>query len=76
MDTIIFKTGTSAGYLAPLWKIECNDKSNGAKFTIFIITTKANIPTQNSGKASIPLIGDSFMYTETSSNKYSQNIFC
>ena len=38
--------------------------------TIYIRATKTNSPTNHSGATSLPPIGDSFMYIETSSNNH------
>ena len=68
IDTTVIKNGNTGGYLLQQWKIECNNKNGDGKINDFIKSTKTNSPTGNSGATSIPPIGDSFMYIETSSN--------
>ena len=50
-------------------------KNNNGKIQNFVKSTKANSPTDNSGAANLPPIRDSYMYIETSSNNYGQNVF-
>ena len=52
------------------WYIECNNKNNISKVGDFIKSTKSNSPTGYSGATSLPPIGNSFMYIETSSNNH------
>ena len=52
------------------WNIKCNNKNNQAKITDFVKSTKTNSPTGHSGASSLPPIGNSFMYIETSSNNH------
>ena len=56
--------------LLPKWIIKCNNKNNGAKVGIFLKSTMIYSPTGESGATSVPPIGSSFMYIETSSNKH------
>ena len=56
------------------WNIGCNDKNNNGKIQNFIRSTKTNSPTGDSGAINLPPIGDSFMYIETSSNNYGNNV--
>ena len=67
-DTTIIKYPNTGGYLLPGWRIFCNDKNNNGKIQDFIKSTKTNSPTGFSGAISLPPIGISFMYIETSSN--------
>ena len=53
------------------WNIKCNNKNNVSKVGDFIKSTKTNSPTGHSGATSLPPIGNSFMYIETSSNNHS-----
>ena len=46
------------------------------KLSNFDKSTKTNSPTGDSGARSLPPIGDSFMYMETSSNKNGEKVFC
>ena len=52
------------------WKIYCNKKNNQSRISDFIKSTKTNSPTGFSGATSLPPIGSSFMYIETSSNNH------
>ena len=74
-DTTIIKYPISGGFLLQNWVIKCNDKNNAGKIQNFIRSTKTNSPTGNSGAKSLPPIGDSFMYIETSSNNHGNNVF-
>ena len=47
-----------------------------AKHRNFIKSTQSNSPTGDSGATSIPPIGNSFMYVETSSANHGPNVFC
>ena len=57
------------------WNIKCNNKNNQSRITDFIKSTKTNSPTGYSGAISLPPIGNSFMYIETSSNNHCNNVF-
>ena len=74
-DTTVIKSPNTAGYLLPYWKISCNDRNNNGKIANFVRSTKTNSPTGDSGATSLPPIGDSFMYIETSSNINGNNVF-
>ena len=74
-DTTIIKFPNTGGYLPQNWLIICNDRNNNSKIQHFIKSTKTNGPTSFSGATSLPPIGDSFMYIETSSNNDSENVF-
>ena len=52
------------------WNIKCNNKNNVSKVGDFIKPTKTHSPTGYSGAMSLPPIGNSFMYIETSSNNH------
>ena len=52
------------------WNIKCNNKNNVSKIGDFIKSTKSNSPTGHSGSMTLPPIGNSFMYIETSSNNH------
>ena len=69
------KSGNTGGYILPQWKIICNNKNNNGKLTNFIKSTKTNSPTGDSGTTSLPPIGDSFMYIETSGCNHDNNVF-
>ena len=53
-----------------------NDKNNNGKIQSFIESTKTNSPTGDSGATTLPPIGSSFMYIETSSANYGNNVLC
>ena len=74
-DTTIIKYPNNGGYLLQNWNIRCNDKNNNGKISNFVKSTKTNSPTGDSGATSLPPIGDSFMYVETSSNNNGNNVF-
>ena len=76
IDTIVIKHSNTGGYLLQKWKIECNDKNNSGKIQNFIQSSISNSPTGDSGAESIPPIGDSFMYVETSGNNNGEGVFC
>ena len=57
------------------WNIQCNNKNNQSRITDFIKSTKTNSPTGDSGATSLPPIGNSFMYIETSSNNHGDDVF-
>ena len=74
-DITIIKNPNSGGYLLQNWNIKCNDKNNNGKIQNFIKSTKSSSPTGNSGAESLPPIGNSFMYIETTSNNHGNNVF-
>ena len=74
-DTTIIKYPNNGGYLLQNWNIRCNDKNNNGKIQNFLRSTKTNSPTGDSGATGLPPIGDSFMYVETSSNNYGNNVY-
>ena len=57
------------------WNIKCNNKNNQSRITDFVKSTKTNSPTGDSGSESLPSIGNSFLYVETSSNNHGINVF-
>ena len=74
-DTTIIKYPNNGGYLLPYWRIFWNDKNNNGKIQNFLRSTKTSSPTGDSGSTGLPPIGDSFMFIETSSNNYGNNVF-
>ena len=66
------KTG---GYLLQIWVMKRNDKNNHGKIQNFIESTKTISPSGSSGATILPLIGDSFMYIETSSVNHGSIVF-
>ena len=73
-DTTVLKVCNGGGYLLPKWAIKCNDKNGTGKITTFGGATKTHSPTSDSGATSLPPIGDSFMYIETSSITKGDNV--
>ena len=57
------------------WKKDCNNKINQSRISDFIKSTITQIPSSHSGPESLPPIGTSFMYIETSSNNIGSNVF-
>ena len=74
-DTTSIKYPNSGGYMLQNWNIRCNDKNNNGKLQNFLRSTKTNSATGDSGATSLPPIGNSFMYIESSSNNYVINVF-
>ena len=52
------------------WNIKCNNKNSQSKISDFIKSAISNSPTGHSGATSLPPIGNSFMYIETSSSNH------
>ena len=75
-DTTTIKYPNSGGYLLPGRRIFCNDKKNNGKIETFIKSTKTNSPTGEWGATSLPPIGNSFMFIETSSNNHGHERLC
>ena len=71
-DLTTIKASNSGGYCLQSWNIKCND---AGKVQSFLKSTKTNSPTGSSGAISLPSIGDSFMYIETSSDNNGDNVF-
>ena len=77
IDTTIIQNGNTGGYVLQHWLIECLDKKDSGKISNFIKTTRTSSPTGDSGSTTLPPIGNSFMYIETSSNNNGDDrIFC
>ena len=55
------------------WILRCLKKSYNAKFNTFLKSTTNTSPTAESGASSLPPIGWSFMYVESSSNNHGAN---
>ena len=62
-------------FLLQKWSIECKDRNNNGKVNNFIKSTKSSSPTGMSGADSLPPIGSSFMYIETSGNNHGDFTF-
>ena len=74
-DVTGIKYPNTGSDLLQKWNIYCNNKNNQSKINDFIKSTKTNSPSSNSGPESLPPIGTSFMYIETSSNNHGNDVF-
>ena len=74
-DTTIMKYPNSSGYLLQNFFRKGADKNNNCKIQNFNKSTKSNSPSCQSGANSLPPIGDSFFYIETSSNNHGNDVF-
>ena len=76
IDTTEIRYPNTGSDLLQKWNIKCNNKNNFSKVGDFIKSTKTNSPTGYSGATSLPPIGNSFIYIETSGNNSgNDNIF-
>ena len=73
-DTTVIKYPNQGSFSSQQWIIKCNEKNNG-KIHNFIKIIKNNIPTPGTGATSLPPLGDSFMFAESSSMNDGQNVF-
>ena len=73
-DITFIKFPNNGGHLLHKRKTKCNDKNNSGKLQNFIKSTETSSPTGDSGLTSLPTMGDSFMYLETSSNNHGKNV--
>ena len=62
-------------YLLQKWEIECKDRNNNAKINNFVKSTKSQSTTEDSGATSLPPIGNSFMFLESSSINHGDNTY-
>ena len=67
IDTTETKFPNIGSDLLQKWNIKCNNKNNDSKVGNFIKSKKSNSPKGHSGATSLPPIGNSFVYIETSS---------
>ena len=74
-DITEIKFPNSGDALLQKWKIYCNNKNIQSRINDVIKSTKTNSPSSYSGATSLPPIGNSFMYIETSSINHGPNIF-
>ena len=74
-DITIMKAGNTAANLLQNWNKIANDRNNNGNIHNFVKSTKSLSPTALSGATSLPPIGDSFMYIDTSSNNHGNNVF-
>ena len=75
IDTTETKYPNIGSDLLQKWNIKCNNRNNQDRITDFIKSTKTNSPTGFSGAESVPPIGNSFMYIESSSNNHGDDVF-
>ena len=75
LDTNIIKSPNCDEYLLQSWNIKRNDENINEEIQKFIRSTTTNSPTSDSGATSLPPIGKSFMYKETSSNTLGNKVF-
>ena len=69
-DTTEIKFPNIGSDLLQKWNIKCSNKINQSRITEFVKSTKTNSATGHSGAMSLPPVGNSFMYIETSSNNH------
>ena len=69
-DTTKFKLSNIGSDYLEKWNIKFKIKINQSRITDFIKSTKTNSPTGYSRATTLPPIGNSFMYIETSSNNH------
>ena len=69
-DTTEMRYPNIGSDLLQKWNIKCNNKNNQSRINDFIKSSITNSPTSYSGATSLPPIGSSFMYIETSSNNH------
>ena len=69
----MIRVGKIGSVVLHYWKCISNNKNNNGKIINFIITTKTKSPKGSSGAVSLPPIGDSFMYIETSGDNHGHN---
>ena len=69
-DTTELRYPNIGSDLLQKWNNKGNNKNNQSRITDFMKSTKTNSPTGYSGAESLPPIGNSFLYVETSSNNH------
>ena len=57
------------------WHIICKDRNNNSKINNFIKSTKTQSSTEDSGATSLPPIGNSFMYLESSGINHGEGTY-
>ena len=67
------RSPNSGQSLLQKWILKCVNKKYNAKIKTFLKSTTSTSPTAESGASSLPSIGWSFMYVESSGNKYGAN---
>ena len=74
-DTTEMRYPNIGSDLLQKWIIKCNNKNIISKVGDFIKSTKTSSPTPDTGASTLPPIGTSYMYIETSSNNHGSNVF-
>ena len=74
-DITIFGSGNTLSNVLACWKYFCSVKNNNGKLQNFVISAKTNSPTGYSGATSLPPIGKSSIYTETSCKNHGNIVF-
>ena len=74
-DTTEMRYPNIGSDLLQKWYIKCNNKNDVSKVGDFIKSTKTSSPTPDTGASTLPPIGTSYMYIETSSNNHGSNVF-
>ena len=69
-DTTEMRYSNIGSDLLQKWNVKCNNKKIQTRKIDFIKSTKTKSPTGYSGATSLPPIGNSFIYIETSSNNH------
>ena len=75
-DTTEIKYPNSGGYLLQNWLIKCNDKKINCKIQNFIRSSNRLTPSPDTGSNTLPPIGKSYLYIETSSNNHGEGVYC
>ena len=74
-DITEIKYPNEGKYLLQKWNIIYSDINGNGKLNNIIKSTKTSSPTSQSGATSLPPIGNSFMFIETSSGGHGNNVF-
>ena len=72
-DITEIRNPNTGQYLLQKWKLKCLNKSYDAKNITYLKSTTSSSPTAESGATSIPPIGWSFMYVQSSENNLEAN---
>ena len=75
IDTTEIKFPNEGIYLLQKWNIIYSDINGNGKINNIIKSTKSTSPNSQPGASSLPPIGNSFMYVETSSGGHGSNVF-
>ena len=75
IDTTEMKFPNEGTYLPQKWNIIYSEINGNGKLNSIIKSTKSSSPTSQSGATSLPPIGTSFLYIETSSGSHGNIVF-